>query len=439
MKQELFEKIIDRFDELKYEAVSYCDTDKVKIAKYKHSGHEHMSQVRNILARYKYKASEDCKKELLALESAATRAWAMTPASYYKNTYVEVIYDKEQDRVSVRMCESGFKYAAKKNRYYPYKKRIPQVCYSKHLYSFTHTQTGMSPRIFNGYHFHRLFMPAVEAARIMLNTKLEVNQMIWVSYKHLINTNSIKDVFKNVYKIDVPKSVMKRYNANDINTLLQGLENPNEVTKLAMFIKGKPQSEYTYTNGLFYDLADMKGNSNKGWLLADYFRDLVDLKLKTNLLFTNFERIEELHRRYSRIRTLKGVPEIKVHDKYKELLASLPFEYELIDTKDKLIEEGTTMEHCVATYHGQINSGNCCILHVPYKDTLGYTLQINHISDYLFDMVQFKGKFNCDAPDELKNMVKEALVNFNMKKLGEEFKLKELPSLPEIEEEQVLI
>lgn len=437
MKQPIFEKIIDRFDELKYEAYSYTDTDKVRIAKYLYYKHEHIKEVGNILKEHKYKRTDECGKQLLELDRRKNNIdmskdftaglWCL-PSSYV-NRFIEVIYDKIADRVSVREVEQGFRYRHKDNRYFPYKKRTPMMCYSKHLYGFNYLDGTPKPRIMYMTRLSGFITPVIEAAKVMLNCKIETKDLIHATYKNYINASSPRDVFNNMYGVNVPKSVMKAYNIHDIHLFLSVMENPNDITKLAMYL-GKTKNKTTeeselpfsvHSNGLFNDLAAMKGDPNKAWLLMDYFRDLQVLKLKTNLLFTNFDRIAELHRRYSRIRTLRGVPQIKTHDKYVKFVETFPFEHELINTKDRLIDEGTDMDHCVATYHASINSGSCCIVHVLYKDTPGYTLMVSQTSEGMFIMSQFLGRFNCQPPEELKDMVKKFIEDHNMNYLREHF------------------
>ena len=108
---------------------------------------------------------------------------------------------------------------------------------------------------------------------------------------------------------------------------------------------------------------------------------------------------------------LKGVPEIKVNEVYKKALEGLEYPYELIETKDRLVQESVELHHCVGTYANQINSGSCAIFSVEYEGKR-WTLQVaaSSIQDkVIFTPVQFKGLCNNPAPDLIGKRVAEVL------------------------------
>ena len=426
MREQIFEKIIDKFDELKLEAYSYADTEKVRIAKFKvGTTNKNFKQVGEVLKKHNWKATDELKKELMVLRQDGMQFWDLW--ENYTNEYVDVIYDKFYDRVSVRRVTAGYKMSERRKRYYPFKTKTPRLCLSKHLYTFTQTVKNKSPRIFKSFSVYSLTKHEQVALKIMLDTQCDIDNLPNVNYKHIVGSKNVKEIFKKTYGIDVPKSVLKTYKPDDINYVLQVLENPNEITKFAMYLATLPKNKemnflYYHSSLIFQHLCEMKNLGDYGWLLRDYFGDLHHFKLKTNLLFTNVDRIRELHSRYTRMRILEGVPEIKVHKRFVDLVNSFNMNCDIIDTKDKLIEEGSTMEHCVATYHGQINAGQCCIVHIPYEDTPGYTLQITGgIEGQAFSIGQFKGKFNCEAPQELKDKINNMIANYIMSGLREYF------------------
>ena len=430
MKEPIFEKIVDKFDELKFEAYSYTDTEKVKIAKFKLRGPNFFKETGDILKKHKWKFSETLKNDLYKLHKPNHQHFFISSVwDNYINEYIEVIYDKFYDRVSIRSIASGYKMSHLKNRYFPIIKKRPVLCLSKHLYMFTKVNNKCSPRIYKNFHVHSLAYSEREALKIMLDTQCEVDNLPNVSYKHFMGAKNTKEVFKRAYGIDVPKSVLKVYKPDDINYVLKVLDNPNDITKFAMHLATLPkdstsfQGIYYHSSLIFDHLCQMKNLGDYSWLLRDYFGDLHHFKLKTNLSFTNIDRIRELHNRYTRVRMLEGVPEIKVHNRFVDLVKSFSIECEMVDTKDRLIEEGATMEHCVATYHGQINSGQCCIVHIPYKDTPGYTLQIVGGTDgQIFKVAQLRGKFNCEPPEELTTKIKDMITDYVMDDLRGSFK-----------------
>jgi hypothetical protein len=114
--------------------------------------------------------------------------------------------------------------------------------------------------------------------------------------------------------------------------------------------------------------------------------------------------------------------ELKVKDifvKFAEITG-----YKLLKTNKQLLAEGMTQKHCVGTYIKKVDDGASGIYHIK-----GYTLELSYhkisgkwnadISDYERTMyqyltnIQFRGKFNKNAPIELQNEVDEKILAFN--------------------------
>ena len=109
---------------------------------------------------------------------------------------------------------------------------------------------------------------------------------------------------------------------------------------------------------------------------------------------------------------LKGVKNIKTHDVYKDALKDFAYEYELIDDKERLIQESIEMSHCVATYADRINNGYCGIFSIMYEGSR-YTLEVvqSMFSDEkkALSYNQLKGKFNSAPPAGLVEAVNNVL------------------------------
>jgi hypothetical protein len=85
------------------------------------------------------------------------------------------------------------------------------------------------------------------------------------------------------------------------------------------------------------------------------------------------------------------------------------FNYKLLDKNTDLIREGMEQNHCVATYIDSVHNGRCGIYHIK-----GHTLELKSTLKGLY-VVQFRGKHNVNAPDELRNEVEEKVKEFNEK------------------------
>ena len=103
-------------------------------------------------------------------------------------------------------------------------------------------------------------------------------------------------------------------------------------------------------------------------------------------------------------RIIKGVKAINVAERYKILFKDADIQAELIETKERLLEESITQDHCVANYANQINAGSCAIFCITWEDKK-YTLQVNRY----YQNVQLKGHRNCYAPEASTKKVNELL------------------------------
>lgn len=158
------------------------------------------------------------------------------------------------------------------------------------------------------------------------------------------------------------------------------------------------------------------------WLVTDYIGDNLSLKTRNvSLKVKSLKRWQDEHNKASVKRMLKGVPEIKVDEVYKKALEGLEYPYELIETKDRLVQESVELHHCVGTYANRINSGSCAIFSVEYEGER-WTLQVraSRIQDKVrFTPVQFRGLCNKSAPDLIGKRVAEVL-NANSDDIPEE-------------------
>ena len=81
--------------------------------------------------------------------------------------------------------------------------------------------------------------------------------------------------------------------------------------------------------------------------------------------------------------------------------------YRIFVTNHELIQDGIIMNHCVGTYSGSVDSGECGIYKVG-----DYTLELRHRSTGLY-LVQLMGFSNSLAPKEVIDEVNEKLRMFN--------------------------
>lgn len=114
------------------------------------------------------------------------------------------------------------------------------------------------------------------------------------------------------------------------------------------------------------------------------------------------------------------------------IIDALPYiDGDLIPDLKSLAIEGKTQKHCVASYSTDIDNGRCAIFKI--KEYTGEIRIMNHT----LVLRQLRGRFNKDAPEDLKQSVQDRLNMFN-KKHPDSFlkpfnKLNEQVYRPEIE------
>ena len=105
--------------------------------------------------------------------------------------------------------------------------------------------------------------------------------------------------------------------------------------------------------------------------------------------------------------------------------------FNLLKTNKDMLAEGMIQNHCVGTYINSVERGRCAIYHVD-----GYTLELSHVTESfkvkesfeggvpeyrnvekkVLKNVQFRGKYNVEAPKELNDKVNKMLIDFMVSK-----------------------
>jgi hypothetical protein len=256
-----------------------------------------------------------------------------------------------------------------------------------------------------------------KATEILMNTKI-AGSGLGISYRHYMNAKSEYEPLERYAGVKIPAVLKKFVYLHELIDLYKSIKDYNEINKICQFIAANPDvvKEYMFGTGdeqkiSLYNLIShmLFGNGTYNWLIADSIGDCKSLKERAlSLKVTSLKRWQEEHQRRSRLRMLKGVSNIKTADVYKDALQGLEYEYELIDDKERLIQESLEMSHCVATYANKINSGQCGIFSIMYEGNR-YTLEVGKVDKYLCS-IQLKGKFNAIAPEQLQYKVNNVLL-----------------------------
>jgi hypothetical protein len=137
--------------------------------------------------------------------------------------------------------------------------------------------------------------------------------------------------------------------------------------------------------------------------IRDYINMTVNLKERPSLKIKTMAGLIKKHNEIALQLTLERTPQILIPQNSVFNALKLPPEYERILTRERLVAEGQTQRHCVASYAGQINRDKCAIFSTVYEDKR-YTIQIVYKKKNerkKFAVSQIRGFANAPCPNEL--------------------------------------
>jgi hypothetical protein len=218
---------------------------------------------------------------------------------------------------------------------------------------------------------------------------------------------TLNDALKHKFKTPLPvikkiRGMFKDYNVSDMIKIWK------EMKQVLINVENlKPE---LYENHLFIDTCKMARTLDRkvncSWSIKRLTQEHDDWAKEITNTVLEFEVERKLR-----------VKDIFV--KFAEITG-----YRLLKTNKELLGEGMTQKHCVGTYINKVDNGSAGIYHIN-----GYTLELSYnkisgkwnteINDYertvyqYLNNVQFRGKFNKNAPNDLQNEVNEKILAFN--------------------------
>lgn len=341
-----------------------------------------------------------------------------------QNQYLTILYGRDTDKISISTFEMGYDYAYNKQRYYPLKKNYPVLAYTKKMYGFKYMKKNKCDvRILLGKIHLMGFSSALEDIITKTMLGIEYIPEARISYRHFINTKSDIQAMSNYFGIRIPEA-LKIFPVEEVMSLYRTIKDFNQINKLCQFIaKGNTKAEFPdpFTirgterrkMNLYQTIAKMLfDNHNDDWLIRDTVADCIKLKKKTlSLAVTSKRRWQDEHQKAAKLRMLLGIPELTVKEDYKKALEGIEYPYELIETKERLVQESMELHHCVATYAEKINRGQCAIFSIEFEGKR-YTLEVSaqkYNNGVAFKSVQFRGLSNQSAPEEISKHVAKIL------------------------------
>jgi hypothetical protein len=418
MKKEIFNKLVE---EIKAQPELYSThkvtiKDGLEVHTFGHPKNTDLAQAKTLFKEKGYKG-----------DTVYGEANALGSAGKLQNIYLTLLYGAEKDKISISIFEMGYAYAGRKSRYYPLRKNTPIFAWTKHMYDLQPVGRGKyipNPRIQLGPIGLYGYFPQIGEIVTKVLLGIDYIPTARISYRHFAGTNNDFEAIGNMFGVRIPQALHK-FNVNDVLMLYKTIQDFNQINKLCQFISkdsgfmqvDQPFSTnaepWTHPMDLWQTIAKMLfKDATEYWVIRDYVGDNVSLKKRNvSLKVTSVKRWKDEHQKASIQRMLKGVPELKVKEVYQNALNGLEYPYELISTKDRLVQESVELHHCVGTYAHQINSGSCAIFSVTYEGKR-WTLQVckeEYPEGVVFKPIQFRGLCNESAPDKIGKRVGEIL------------------------------
>lgn len=134
----------------------------------------------------------------------------------YKSYYT-VLYNKLKDKICLSTFDIGYSYAAKKGRYYPYKKKVPYLCYSNKIYQFYHKN---KPRILLG-----TYVPSSLFSGVISDVILKIGYTchLRIPYRYFVGTANEWEAMEKYFEQPIPKEIRTIGNSEMIFYLYKDL------------------------------------------------------------------------------------------------------------------------------------------------------------------------------------------------------------------------
>lgn len=429
MKKELYNKLIETIlgDPSLYSSHKVTIKDGLISHCFGHPANKGLEQAKQLFKTKGYKE-----------EDVYSEAQELSRKGLLVDTYFTILYGEEKDKISSSVFNVGYEYAFHKKRYFPLKRGTPLFCWSKHMYTFVGGRRQKpAPRILTSS-ISCGGMPRMMALFNKIILGIDYVPKIALSYRYMMNSKDDFEAIGKRFGVKVPEA-MKQFEPQDLFFLYKTMQDHNQINKVCQFLKSNVHldlvsgvkvnindeevvlfhdryvEKHSTTLNLHKVLSQMLfGDYHKHWLIRDYIADNLALKKRdVSLKVTSLKRWEDEHNKAAKLRMLKGVPKIETKEYYNNALTGLEYPYELINTKERLVQESVELHHCVATYANKINKGDCAIFSIEYAGER-WTLEVaaaQHSGKVSYTLMQFRGACNKSAPEALQKRVNDVLLN----------------------------
>lgn len=172
--------------------------------------------------------------------------------------YVSVNYDLTTQKINVNQLLTGYKYAGRKKKIYPFRDRHNLVTFTDQIYYFTQDKAN-KPRRFLADKIGGMPMNAYEAVTTMLD--IDYVPSLPVSLRYYYDAENEWDACNWALGFKVP-SYLKKFAPADVYKVFSVLKNPEDRLKLSMYIQDNDVSiEYITGYELYSILTNLLTNA----------------------------------------------------------------------------------------------------------------------------------------------------------------------------------
>lgn len=124
------------------------------------------------------------------------------------------------------------------------------------------------------------------------------------------------------------------------------------------------------------EIIQKKIGADRDVIIYDYVNMAKMLHRKISIMFASEKKVNDAHDDLAKELTAKNTPRVKVpkNSKFNRLAKLLPDGMEWIKSKKRLVQEGSEMHNCVASYANEINKDSCAIYSFVYNNKR-YTIE----------------------------------------------------------------
>lgn len=336
----------------------------------------------------------------------------------YTGQYGKSVYNKYQKDAEFMICADGSVFESVHKKWYP----APVRNLFRNLLQYPEGEEILKAimqisSIKESYVFKDLLSDYKECASL----ELEFPSLIWnkcIGYKnrnHLMRTlyKNADDVDFNRLGIFAGYAYLKTrpYVSENCQGFLRNLFYTKKLRGYKPVWFGNRRSAIASKTILSYYTGPLSPLDQKDFdEIKDYLKVSFDNKIPVNLRFRSLKKMQQKTFDIVAEAVNKNTAKIIIpkKSKFKALVTTLnTSEFEYINTRERLIAEGTLMHHCVASYAGAINRDNCAIYHLTF-DKKPYTIEFckNNQGYYIS---QLRGRYNENPPEKVYNYVESCI------------------------------